>query len=126
MVDMSKLEFYCCDCEMLFESEPDGTGYEQANCPQCKQISMTAEFEGMSTKKESKKERFVVVAEFYDEASAEPTINKLDEAGIELQVNLPDIVDGDFFTGGNDNVCILVAADMADVARQVIDSDEEE
>lgn len=122
---MAILEFYCCDCEKIFESEPDGTGYEQAPCPHCQQISMTSEFEGKSTKKETE-ERFVVIAEFFDEKSAEPLIEKLEAAQVPIQVNLPDVTEGDFFTGGNDNVCILVPADAADIARQIIEADEEE
>ena len=117
---MAKLEFYCCDCKKLFESEPDGTGYEQAPCLDCKQVCMTAEFEGKSSTAQ-KKERFVVVAEFYDEAEAEPLVDALEKAGIELQINLPDVTEGDFFMGGNDNVCVLVESEMADKARAIME-----
>lgn len=122
---MAIMEFYCCDCDYIFESEPDGTGYDQAPCSKCEQICMTSEFEGKATEKESEK-RYVVIAEFFDEESAEPLIERLETAEIPIQVNLPDVTEGDFFTGGNDNVCVLVPAGMADVARQIIESDEEE
>ena len=122
---MPILEFYCCDCDKLFESEPDGTGYEQAPCPICTQVCMTAEFEGKASKKKDE-ERFVVIAEFYDEESAEPLLQKLEAADIPIQVNLPDVTEGDFFTGGNDNVCVLVPADAASIAREIIQADEEE
>ncbi len=124
---MAVLEFYCCDCEHLFESEPDGTGYEQSPCPKCQQIAMTAEFEGKSSK-EKKEERFVVIAEFADEESAAPLTQLLEEAELPVQINLPDVVESDFFTGGSDNVCILVPADKAEQAREIIESamDEEE
>jgi len=39
------LRFYCRDCQATFESEPDGTGYEQAPCPACGDICMTVQFE---------------------------------------------------------------------------------
>ena len=39
-----KLQFYCTDCEKDFESEPDGTGYEQAPCPSCNELCMTMQF----------------------------------------------------------------------------------
>ncbi len=39
------LLFYCRECETTFESEPDGTGYEQAPCPACRDICMTVQFE---------------------------------------------------------------------------------
>ncbi len=123
---MAVLEFYCCDCDRLFESEPDSTGYEQAPCPYCEQICMTSEFEGKSSKNEEKAERFVVVAEFFDEEAAEPLVQRLEDSGISIQINLPDVGDGDFFTGGNDNVCVLVPAEDADTARKIIESDEEE
>lgn len=118
---MAMLEFYCCDCHRIFESEPDGTGYEQAPCPQCESVCMTAEFEGQGTGKTETKLRFVVVAEFADENSAEPLTHRLEDAGIPVQVNLPDVTEGDFFLGGNDNVCILVPAEFAARARQIID-----
>ena len=118
---MSMMEFYCCDCEKIFESPPDGTGYDQAPCPECQQICMTSEFEGKATNKDDRKSRFVVVAEFADEASAEPLIEALQGDGVPVEVNLPDIVDGDFFTGGNDNVCVLVPSELADQARSVME-----
>ena len=119
---MAKMEFYCCDCEKNCDSEPDSTGYEQAPCPECKQTCMTAEFEGKSTAADKKeKNRFVVIAEFADEPSAEKLIVALEEAGLPIEVNLPDIVEGDFFTGGNDNVCVLVPADEADQARALME-----
>ena len=40
----SELQFYCEDCELNFESEPDGTGYEQAPCPSCGDVCMTVAF----------------------------------------------------------------------------------
>lgn len=116
---MSQLEFYCCDCQLLFNAEPDGTGYEQSPCPQCQNIAMTSEFEGKATAQQQ--ERMVIIAEFADEASAEPLAEKLDAAEIPLQINLPDLGDGDFFTGGNDNVCILVPASQADNARRILE-----
>lgn len=119
---MADLEFYCCDCELVFESEPDGTGYDQAPCPQCDQICMTSEFEGKSTSKEKTRSRFVIIAEFVDEASAEPLTEKLEAAGIPVQINLPDVTEGDFFMGGSDNVCLLVPADIAERAREIIES----
>ena len=118
---MAIMEFYCCDCELIFESEPDDTGYEQAPCPKCQRICMTSEFEGKSTKEDQSAIRFVVVAEFADEASAEPLIELLESSGMPVEVNLPDIVEGDFFTGGNDNVCVLVPADEADHARKLME-----
>ena len=39
------LRFYCRDCETTYESEPDGTGYDQAPCPTCGTICLTVEFE---------------------------------------------------------------------------------
>jgi hypothetical protein len=39
------LLFYCRDCENTFESEPDGTGYEQAPCSTCGDICLTVAFE---------------------------------------------------------------------------------
>lgn len=122
---MAVMEFYCCDCELIFESEPDGTGYDQAPCPKCMQICMTSEFEGKATKQKMD-QRFVVIAEFYDEESAEPLLEKLEAAEIPIQVDLPDVTEGDFFTGGNDNVCVLVPAHAAERARQIIEADEEE
>ncbi len=115
------LEFYCCDCQWTFESEPDGTGFEQAPCPHCKLVCMTAEFEGKGTVKGASNHRFVIVAEFADEKSAEPLTSRLEEAGIPVQINLPDVTQGDFFLGGNDNVCVLVPADLANHAREIID-----
>ena len=117
---MAMTEFYCCDCEKNFDSEPDGTGYEQAPCPECKQTCMTAEFEGKSSKEE-KKVRFVVVGEFFDKDAAEPLIEELEKAEIPIEVNLPDIVEGDMFTGGNDNLCVLVLAELADQARAIME-----
>ena len=120
---MAQMEFYCCDCELVFESEPDGTGYDQAPCPQCNHVSMTSEFEGKATEKS----RFIVIAEFYDEDSAEPLLVKLEDAGIEVQVTLPDVTEGDFFTGGvNENVCVMVDSGVADEARKIIQSMDEE
>jgi hypothetical protein len=126
---MALMEFYCCDCELIFESEPDGTGYDQAPCPQCQQICMTSEFEGKATKKEEKdkKVRFIVVAEFLDEESAEPVVVALEDAGLEIQITLPDVTEGDFFMGGvSENVCVMVDAEQADIARQVIQAIDEE
>lgn len=123
---MAKLEFYCCDCELIFESEPDGTGYDQAPCTKCQQIAMTSEFEGKSTKEEKKEARFIIIAEFTDEASAEPLTQALEDAGLPVQINLPDVTEGDFFTGGSDNVCVLVPADLADRAREIIESELED
>lgn len=117
---MSMLEFYCCDCQRIFESEPDGTGYEQAPCPQCELVCMTAAFEGQATGNAESKLRFVIVAEFADEKSAEPLTQRLEEVGIPVQINLPDVTQGDFFLGGNDNVCVLVPADLANQAREII------
>lgn len=123
---MATMEFYCCDCQLIFESEPDGTGYDQAPCPQCQQICMTSEFEGKSTTKEEKV-RFIVVAEFLDEESAEPVIEALEKAGLEIQITLPDVTEGDFFMGGvSENVCVMVDAEKADIARQVIQAMDEE
>ncbi len=116
------LEFYCCDCELIFEAEPDGTGYEQAPCPTCQQISMTSEFEGKSTARDQDRVRYVIIAEFVDESSVEPVIGKLEAEGIPIQINLPDVTEGDFFTGGSDNVCLLVPTDMAERARRIIES----
>jgi len=118
---MPIMEFYCCDCEKIFESEPDGTGYEQANCPDCRQSCMTSEFEGKASNQGGNRARFVVIAEFADEKSAEPLIAALESIGISVQVNLPDIVEGDFFTGGNDNVCVLVPVELAGQARELIE-----
>ena len=123
---MSVLEFYCCDCELLFESVLDGTGYEQAPCPKCQQICMTSEFEGKSSKKDESKIRFVMIAEFVDEEAAEPLIGILENAEIPVQVNLPDVTEGDFFTGGSDFVGVLVPATMAEKARFVIQQYDEE
>ena len=39
------LLFYCRECEATFESEPDGTGYEQAPCPACGDMCLTVQFE---------------------------------------------------------------------------------
>ncbi len=39
------LQFYCRDCEMVFEAAPDGTGYEQTPCPACCEMCLTVEFE---------------------------------------------------------------------------------
>lgn len=117
---MATLEFYCCDCKRIFESEPDGTGFEQAPCPQCRLVCMTSEFEGKGTRKVASKLRFVVVAEFVDEKSAKPLTYRLEEAGIPVQINLPDVTQGDLFMGGNDNVCVLVPADLANHAREII------
>ena len=63
--DKHILLFYCRDCEATFESEPDGTGYEQAPCPECGEICMTVEFE----REEQKRQRgsallFSVVGSF--------------------------------------------------------------
>lgn len=124
---MAQLEFYCCDCQFIFESEPDGTGYDQSPCPKCQQISMTSEFEGKSTQKEEKI-RFVVIAEFLDEESAEPLIEALEKAAFEVQITLPDVTEGDFFMGAvSENVCVMVDAEKADDARVIIQTlDEEE
>ncbi len=119
---VADLEFHCCDCELTFESVPDGTGYAQSECPQCQQICMTAEFEGKSTKALESSQRFIIIAEFADEGSAEPLTEKLEAAGIPVQINLPDVTEGDFFMGGSDNVCVLVPANFAERARQVIES----
>ncbi len=40
-----QLRFYCRDCEVVFDAIPDGTGYEQAPCPACREICLTVEFE---------------------------------------------------------------------------------
>ena len=40
-----ELAFYCRDCAFVFNSAPDGTGYEQVACPRCRQMCMTVEFE---------------------------------------------------------------------------------
>ena len=113
------MEFYCCDCQLIFDAQPDGSGYEQAPCPQCQQISMTSAFEGKSTAETSPRSRMVVVAEFIDEAAAEPMVDKLEREGIPVQINLPD-VGGDFLTGGSDNVSLLVPSELAPRARQMI------
>ena len=39
------LEFYCRDCDAVFEAAPDGTGYEQAPCPACGEMCLTVQFE---------------------------------------------------------------------------------
>jgi hypothetical protein len=39
-----ELQFYCEDCELEFQSAPDGTGFEQAACPACGYVCMTVEF----------------------------------------------------------------------------------
>lgn len=39
------LRFYCRDCDIVFDSLPDGTGYEQAPCPQCREVCLTIGFE---------------------------------------------------------------------------------
>lgn len=41
---ISMLHFRCEQCEVEFDSEPDGTGYEQAPCPKCGSLSMTVEY----------------------------------------------------------------------------------
>ena len=42
---MTQLEFYCRDCESTFRSAPDGSGYDQAPCPACREVCMTVQFE---------------------------------------------------------------------------------
>ncbi len=37
--------FYCRDCHIIFDSLPDGIGYDQAPCVQCGKLCMTMEFE---------------------------------------------------------------------------------
>jgi hypothetical protein len=114
------IEFYCCDCRFNFHSEPDGTGYAQAVCPKCQQLCMTAEFEGKAASASPDPSKFVVVAEFYDEKSSEAFTAALDNAGIPLLIKLPEVT-GDFITGGNENVCLLVPSDQVDQARQIFD-----
>jgi len=38
------LNFRCEYCELDFDSEPDGTGYEQVRCPKCDHFCMTIEY----------------------------------------------------------------------------------
>ena len=119
---MAIMEFYCCDCKFLFESEPDSTGYEQAPCSKCEQICMTSEFEGKASSK-PESSRPVVVAEFFDEEAAEPLIERLEKAGLEIQITLPDVTEGDFFVGGvSENVCVMVESKDSEIARQIIES----
>lgn len=122
---MAELEFYCCDCTHIFSSVPDGSGYEQATCPQCSLSCMTSEFEGKSTKVEMK-ERMVVVAEFDTMEQAEELCDRLEAAGVKPEINSPDVGADDFFTGGSDFYGVLAPAPDANVARQIIDAGEEE
>ena len=39
------LKFYCRQCDVEFDSAPDDSGYEQAECPACSEMCMTVEFE---------------------------------------------------------------------------------
>ena len=119
---MAIIEFYCCDCSHLFESEPDGTGYEQAPCPKCTLVCMTSEFEGKSSKKEEVKSRMVIVAEFAELPEAEKLFDALEDSGVEPQINSPDVGADDFFGGGSDLYGVLVPSDQAEVARQVIEA----
>ena len=119
---MAIIEFYCCDCSHLFESEPDGTGYEQAPCPKCTLVCMTSEFEGKSSKKEEVKSRMVIVAEFAELPEAEKLFDALEDSGVEPQINSPDVGADDFFGGGSDLYGVLAPSDQAEVARQVIEA----
>ncbi len=38
------LTFQCDGCDLDFDSEPDGTGYDQALCPTCGQLCVTRDF----------------------------------------------------------------------------------
>ena len=120
---MALIEFYCCDCQHLFESEPDGSGYEQAPCPKCTLVCMTSEFEGKSSKKEEEKIRMITVAEFETFEEAEKLCEGLEEAGVEPQINTPDVGEDDFFGGGSDLYAVLVKVDQAEIARHVIDAE---
>lgn len=122
---MAIIEFYCCDCEHHFKTEPDGSGYDQAPCPKCKLVCMTSEFEGKSTEKEDEKIRMIVVAEFETFEEAEKLCDGLEEAGIEPEINTPDVGADDFFGGGSDLYAVMVKADQTDIARHVIDADSE-
>ncbi len=123
--DMAELEFYCCDCHNVFVSQPDGTGFEQAPCPQCSLICMTSEFEGKSTKKDDRKVRKVIVAEFETLLQAEALCERLSEAGIEPEVHSPDFGADDFFGGGSGLYGVRVPTDDAAAARAIIDATEE-
>lgn len=35
------LEFHCDDCDLDFSAPPDGTGYDQAPCPQCQYVCIS-------------------------------------------------------------------------------------
>ena len=39
-----EFQFYCVVCDDFFESERDGTGYHQAPCPTCGDLSNSAHF----------------------------------------------------------------------------------
>ncbi len=38
------LNFRCEHCDLDFDSEPDGTGYDQARCPKCGYFCMTIKY----------------------------------------------------------------------------------
>lgn len=40
----NELQFYCAVCDDFFNSPPDGTGYDQAPCPACGDLSCTTDF----------------------------------------------------------------------------------
>lgn len=43
-----KIEFFCAVCDRYFIACRDGTGYDQAPCPSCGDLSNTPEFHGAS------------------------------------------------------------------------------
>lgn len=84
---------------------------------------MTSEFEGKSSKKEEEKIRMITVAEFETFEEAEKLCEGLEEAGVEPQINTPDVGADDFFGGGSDLYAVLVKVDQAEIARHVIDAE---
>lgn len=59
-----ELSFLCESCELTFASEPDGTGYEQARCPQCGYLCMTVDF--VKQEREERKRSEALLATIID------------------------------------------------------------
>lgn len=137
------LQFYCRDCDLTFESLPDGTGFEQTPCPKCEQIAMTVEFENQEIDRQSneatffsflgsltglfsmrvpnrarppKPPQFETIVRYEDQSLAESDAEFLRQSGITAELSLSGAGTPDWFAGPN-VACIELQVPAADARR---------
>lgn len=128
---------------MVFDSPPDGTGYEQAKCPECDGMCMTVAFERQEQERHRNEAMFlsllgsvtglfslhvpsrqqrrdisepVTIVRYEDRLDAEKDVDVLARRGIEATLELTDAENPSWF-GGTSLPCIGLKVPSDDVRR---------